>query len=78
MVGSHRGLGFGRMRLHAAEIEGKGGGVCKLTLEVLSGSTAACRLCESLDFVEYQPDPSIGQRLFHAEVAVALFSAAII
>lgn len=60
----HRGIGIGRALMEAVETEALKRGVCKVTLEVLSGNTRAKGLYKSCGFGDYVLDPEAGRALF--------------
>lgn len=59
-----RGRGVGRALMLAVEDEARRRGACKVTLEVLSGNTAARALYASLGYGDYALDPEAGTALF--------------
>jgi GNAT superfamily N-acetyltransferase len=59
----HRGKGFSARLLQRVEDIANARGCCKITLEVLSGNSAACAAYRSFGFDNYQLDPKAG----HAE-----------
>jgi ribosomal protein S18 acetylase RimI-like enzyme len=61
---SHRGLGYSKQLLQAAESIANRLGCCKLTLEVLSKNEVAIRAYESFGFENYQLDSTFGQAMF--------------
>ena len=61
---SHRGRGVAAQMLALAETLARERGAVKLTLEVLSGNTSACRLYERIGFAGYQLDPAMGTAQF--------------
>ena len=64
VLASHRGQRIGEQMLALAEQIARERGACKLTLEVLSGNTGACRLYERIGFENYQLDPAMGHAQF--------------
>ncbi|MDP2263587.1 MAG: GNAT family N-acetyltransferase [Hydrogenophaga sp.] len=64
VLASHRGQGVAARMLALAETLAIERGAVKLTLEVLSGNTSACKLYERIGFVGYQLDPSMGTASF--------------
>ncbi|MEZ5738818.1 MAG: GNAT family N-acetyltransferase [Burkholderiaceae bacterium] len=61
---THRRHGVGLALLTEIEAVARTLDCCKLTLEVLSGNTGACRLYEARGFAAYQLDPSMGDARF--------------
>lgn len=64
VLASHRGRRIGEQMLALAEQMARERGACKLTLEVLSGNTGACRLYQRIGFENYQLDPAMGHAQF--------------
>lgn len=64
VLASHRGRKVAEQMLALAESIAVERGACKLTLEVLSGNTGACRLYQRLGFANYQLDPAMGHAQF--------------
>ena len=64
VLASHRGRRIGEQMLALAEQIARERGACKLTLEVLSGNTGACRLYQRIGFENYQLDPAMGHAQF--------------
>ena len=64
VLASHRGRRIGELMLALAEQIARERGACKLTLEVLSGNTGACRLYQRIGFENYQLDPTMGHAQF--------------
>jgi ribosomal protein S18 acetylase RimI-like enzyme len=64
VLASHRGRRIGEQMLAMAEQIARERGACKLTLEVLSGNTGACRLYQRIGFENYQLDPAMGHAQF--------------
>ena len=64
VLASHRGRRIGEQMLALAEQIARERGACKLTLEVLSGNTGACRLYQRIGFENYQLDPAMGYAQF--------------
>lgn len=64
VLASHRGRRIGELMLALAEQVARERGACKLTLEVLSGNTGACRLYQRIGFENYQLDPTMGHAQF--------------
>lgn len=64
VLASHRGQRIGEQMLALAEQIARERGACKLTLEVLSGNTGACRLYERIGFENYQLNPAMGHAQF--------------
>ncbi len=64
VLASHRGRKVAEKMLALAESIAVERGACKLTLEVLSGNTGACRLYQRLGFANYQLDPAMGHAQF--------------
>jgi len=64
VLASHRGQGIAERMLQRVEQIARERQACKLTLEVLSGNTAAMRLYARTGFVAYQLDPAMGQAQF--------------
>lgn len=64
VLASHRGRRIGERMLEEVERFARARGACKLTLEVLSGNTAAQRLYARVGFVPYALDPSMGVAAF--------------
>ncbi|MDD2924951.1 GNAT family N-acetyltransferase [Rhodoferax sp.] len=64
VVATHRGQGIGEQMLALVEQLARERGACKLTLEVLSGNTAATRLYRRIGFENYQLEPTMGHALF--------------
>jgi ribosomal protein S18 acetylase RimI-like enzyme len=60
----HRGQGVARRMLQQVMDLARARGACKLTLEVLTGNTAALALYRQLGFDNYQLDPAAGQAVF--------------
>eukprot|EP00668_Euglena_longa_P033615 GGOE01043212.1.p1 GENE.GGOE01043212.1~~GGOE01043212.1.p1 ORF type:complete len:175 (+),score=42.11 GGOE01043212.1:72-596(+) len=60
----YRGHGVGRALLQAVEAHGRHIGCCKLTLEVLTGNTAALSTYHRFGFAPYVLDPAAGQATF--------------
>ncbi len=60
----HRGRGIATAMFAAVEAIARERGACKLTLEVLSGNTAARALYEKLGFDDYRLDPAMGEARF--------------
>ncbi|MEM6690792.1 MAG: GNAT family N-acetyltransferase [Planctomycetota bacterium] len=63
VTASHRRRGVARLLFKAAEDEARLRGACKLTLEVLSGNSAALQAYRSFGFETYQLDPAFGQAM---------------
>ena len=61
---AHRGQGVGQALLAAAQTHALERGCCKLTLEVLTGNTAALRSYARFGFAPYALDPAAGQASF--------------
>jgi ribosomal protein S18 acetylase RimI-like enzyme len=61
---SARSQGVGQALMNAVELEAKARGVCKITLEVLSGNTVALKSYARFGFAAYQLDSSAGQAVF--------------
>ena len=59
-----RGEGIGQALLDFASEEARQAGCCKLTLEVLSGNSAALRAYERAGFRPYALDPAAGTAVF--------------
>lgn len=59
-----RGHGIGRALMQGVEAEALKRGASKITLEVLSGNTAAKHLYAACGFGDYQLDPAAGNALF--------------
>jgi len=64
VVPAARGRGVGKALLHAVEAEARARGADKVTLEVLTGNTAARALYARLGYGDYQLDPAMGHALF--------------
>lgn len=64
VLASHRGQKIAEKMLALVETLALARGACKLTLEVLSGNTGACRLYQRLGFANYQLDPAMGHAQF--------------
>ena len=64
VLASHRGQGVAARMLDLAETLAIERGAVKLTLEVLSGNTSACKLYQRIGFAGYQLDPSMGTASF--------------
>lgn len=58
---AYRSAGVGQALLSAAQDLARSRACCKLTLEVLSGNTAAARSYARFGFAAYQLDPAAGQ-----------------
>ncbi len=61
---SHRGRGIAARLFAEVEAIARERGACKLTLEVLSGNSAARALYEKLGFDDYRLDPAMGDAQF--------------
>ncbi|MBI3432071.1 MAG: GNAT family N-acetyltransferase [Hydrogenophilales bacterium] len=61
---SHRGRGIAARLFAEVEAIARERGACKLTLEVLSGNSAARGLYEKLGFDDYRLDPAMGHAQF--------------
>lgn len=64
VLASHRGRRIAPLMLAKVEELARERGACKLTLEVLSGNTAAMKSYERQGFAGYQLDPSFGTATF--------------
>ena len=56
--------GVGKALMAALETEARRRGCCKITLEVLENNQHALKLYESVGFISYQLNPTIGRALF--------------
>ena len=61
---AYRRRGLGKLLLAHAEAIARQRGCCKLTLEVLSGNTAAQAAYREFGFQEYELSPEVGQAMF--------------
>ncbi|NVO05096.1 MAG: GNAT family N-acetyltransferase [Rhodoferax sp.] len=64
VLGAYRGQRIAERMLALVETMARERGACKLTLEVLSGNTAAMRVYARAGFANYELDPAAGQARF--------------